>query len=133
LFCEKCRSIVFPKDGKYVCKRCGFEYVKPTDSSKTEKKTEEDTKKDNNGEENEKLGTKSDEAQENDKKELQEAIEDEVPIVGKSTITLSKAKVICEECGHGEAYYYIRQTRSADEPSTTFYRCCKCNHSWREN
>ena len=25
MFCEKCKSMIFPKDGKYVCKKCGYE------------------------------------------------------------------------------------------------------------
>ncbi|MFX1287916.1 MAG: transcription factor S, partial [Promethearchaeota archaeon] len=24
------------------------------------------------------------------------------------------------------------QTRSADEPSTSFFRCLECKHTWRE-
>jgi len=57
----------------------------------------------------------------------------EIAIVGEEVTTLPKSKdVVCEKCGYTEAYYYIQQTRSADEPPTTFYRCCKCNHSWRQ-
>lgn len=26
MFCEKCKSLLFPVDGKLVCKRCGAEY-----------------------------------------------------------------------------------------------------------
>ncbi|KAJ8913183.1 hypothetical protein NQ315_009020 [Exocentrus adspersus] len=38
----------------------------------------------------------------------------------------------CPECGHERAYFRQLQTRSADEPMTTFYRCCnsECNHTW---
>jgi len=128
LFCEKCRSIVFPKDGKYVCKRCGYEGGKSNSEAAKAKADERDF-----DEVKKELAAQSEKAQLDAQKEEEDTIQDEVPIVGKSTITLSRAKVICEKCGHGEAYYYIRQTRSADEPSTTFYRCCKCNYSWREN
>lgn len=40
----------------------------------------------------------------------------------------------CPKCGFGRAYFMQIQTRSADEPMTTFYRCCnhECNHYWRE-
>ena len=38
----------------------------------------------------------------------------------------------CPKCGHGEAYYNEVQTRSADEPATLFFRCCKCHHNWKE-
>lgn len=43
-----------------------------------------------------------------------------------------KTKVECPECGHFEAFYEQYQTRSADEPATTFYSCTKCKHRWRE-
>jgi len=39
---------------------------------------------------------------------------------------------ICPSCGHDRAYWWIRQTRAADEPSTRFYKCVKCGKVWRE-
>ena len=41
--------------------------------------------------------------------------------------------VKCPRCESDEAYFMQMQLRSADEPSTTFYRCVKCSHNWREN
>lgn len=38
----------------------------------------------------------------------------------------------CPKCEHDRAYFMQIQTRSADEPMTTFYKCCKCGHRWRE-
>ena len=38
----------------------------------------------------------------------------------------------CSKCGNEEAYSWQRQTRSGDEPATRFYRCVKCEHTWRE-
>lgn len=47
--------------------------------------------------------------------------------------TLPKIKgVICSKCGNDEAYWWVLQTRRADEPPTRFYRCTKCGHVWRE-
>ncbi|MEM1982925.1 MAG: transcription factor S [Sulfolobales archaeon] len=43
-----------------------------------------------------------------------------------------KGMVTCPKCGSDEAYYWLLQTRRADEPPTRFYRCVKCNHVWRE-
>ncbi len=40
--------------------------------------------------------------------------------------------VVCDRCGHGEAYYTIKQTASADEPPTRFFKCTECGHRWRE-
>ena len=44
---------------------------------------------------------------------------------------LPKTNGICSKCGNGEAYWFMRQTRSADEPPTVFYTCTKCEHKWR--
>ncbi|KAM0750327.1 putative Rpc11-DNA-directed RNA polymerase III subunit C11 [Meredithblackwellia eburnea MCA 4105] len=40
-----------------------------------------------------------------------------------------------KECGSERAFYMQLQIRSADEPMTTFYRCCnaECAFQWREN
>ncbi len=46
--------------------------------------------------------------------------------------TNPKIKITCEKCGHGVAYYWSQQTRGADEPETRFFKCVKCNHTWRE-
>lgn len=45
--------------------------------------------------------------------------------------TLPTIKILCEKCGHDEAVWWMLQTRSADEATTQFYRCVKCNHTWR--
>jgi len=38
----------------------------------------------------------------------------------------------CPKCGHKEAYFWSVQTRAADEAETSFFRCTKCKHTWRE-
>ncbi|XP_062520416.1 DNA-directed RNA polymerase III subunit RPC10-like [Corticium candelabrum] len=40
----------------------------------------------------------------------------------------------CPKCQHPRAYFMQVQTRSADEPMTTFYKCCsdQCGHRWKE-
>ncbi|MCS7142876.1 MAG: transcription factor S [Aigarchaeota archaeon] len=38
----------------------------------------------------------------------------------------------CPACGNREAYWWSVQTRSADEPTTQFFRCTGCGHTWRE-
>ncbi len=46
--------------------------------------------------------------------------------------TNPKIKATCERCGNNIAYYWTQQTRGADEPETRFFKCTKCNHTWRE-
>lgn len=46
--------------------------------------------------------------------------------------SLPKTKAICPKCGNNEAYWWMQQTRSADEATTRFFRCTKCGHVWRE-
>ena len=43
----------------------------------------------------------------------------------------STIKETCPECGHDEAYYELKQTRSADEAPTRIFTCAKCKHTWR--
>uniref|UniRef100_A0A915L3W3 DNA-directed RNA polymerase subunit n=1 Tax=Romanomermis culicivorax TaxID=13658 RepID=A0A915L3W3_ROMCU len=40
----------------------------------------------------------------------------------------------CPKCGNSRAFFMQLQTRSADEPPTTFYRCSRndCAHRWKE-
>jgi DNA-directed RNA polymerase subunit M len=45
--------------------------------------------------------------------------------------TLPTIKIDCEKCGNNEAVWWMLQTRSADEPTTQFYRCTKCSYTWR--
>jgi DNA-directed RNA polymerase subunit M len=51
---------------------------------------------------------------------------------GKKINTLPRTKVICQKCGHGEAFYWMVQTRGGDEAMTQFFRCTKCGATWRE-
>jgi transcription factor S len=46
--------------------------------------------------------------------------------------THPKVRITCEKCGNDAAYYWTQQTRSADEPETRFFKCTKCNSTWRE-
>lgn len=44
-------------------------------------------------------------------------------------------KCVNPKCRSGEAYFRQLQTRSADEPMTTFYRCVdrSCGTQWKED
>ncbi|PIN87998.1 transcription factor S, partial [Candidatus Woesearchaeota archaeon CG10_big_fil_rev_8_21_14_0_10_32_24] len=37
----------------------------------------------------------------------------------------------CKECGNDKAFFWTVQTRSGDEAETKFFKCTKCEHSWR--
>ncbi|WP_336036494.1 transcription factor S [Halobacterium yunchengense] len=38
----------------------------------------------------------------------------------------------CPECDNDTAWYTIKQTGSADEPPTRFFKCTECGARWRE-
>jgi DNA-directed RNA polymerase subunit M len=44
---------------------------------------------------------------------------------------LPTTAVDCPKCGNNNAFWWMLQTRSADEATTQFYRCTKCGHTWR--
>ena len=65
--------------------------------------------------------------------ELKETITDNKKVeVFEKVETLPKVKIRCEKCGNNIAYFWTQQTRAADEPETRFFRCSKCNFTWRE-
>jgi DNA-directed RNA polymerase III subunit RPC11 len=45
---------------------------------------------------------------------------------------VDKTEVTCPKCAHTHAYFMQLQTRSADEPMTTFYKCVQCAHRWND-
>ena len=58
----------------------------------------------------------------------------QIKVVGDKEAKLNSlptTKTDCPKCGHNEAFWWILQTRSGDEPPTQFYRCVKCSHTWR--
>jgi transcription elongation factor S-II len=48
--------------------------------------------------------------------------------VGKENVT---SEFKCGRCKKNETSYYQLQTRSADEPMTTFVRCIHCGNRWK--
>ena len=57
--------------------------------------------------------------------------EENVKVLGEVEDMRSTIKETCPECGHDEAYYELKQTRSADEAPTRIFTCAKCKHTWR--
>jgi DNA-directed RNA polymerase subunit M len=46
--------------------------------------------------------------------------------------TLPTIDCKCPKCGNGEAFWWLRQLRAADESEVRFFRCTKCGKTWRE-
>ena len=55
-----------------------------------------------------------------------------VVVIENDTTLLPLTDKECPDCEHDRAYWWLQQTRSADEPPTQFFRCEKCKHTWRE-
>ncbi|MGQ9478488.1 MAG: transcription factor S [Thermoproteota archaeon] len=45
---------------------------------------------------------------------------------------LPVTNVVCPRCKNKEAYWWLSQTRGADESATQFFKCTKCGYTWRE-
>ena len=104
-FCDDCGSMMVSVDGEMVCQNddCGGTAERDDGLADAFESTTEQT------------GA--------------EVIETEADanFEGKPTAT----DVACDECGHGEAWYTIKQTGAADEPPTRFFKCRECGHRWR--
>lgn len=46
--------------------------------------------------------------------------------------TLPTVRIECPKCRNNTAYAWQVQTRGTDESSTQFFRCTKCNYTYRE-
>jgi len=115
-FCPKCGSRLEPKKAKsskktslfLACLKCG--YKKPEAGEKVEPKVAN--------------------------KVIQHNPREFVAVIGKEDQklnTLPTAHIECPKCGNNTAYVWQVQTRGADESSTQFLRCAKCNYTFREN
>jgi len=106
-FCPKCGSLMIPKrEGNQtflVCRKCGYKEIPKGVSLREEKRIEHSVK--------------------------DKTIVVETPVEVK---VLPKTRAECPKCGHNEAYWWMIQTRRADEAPTRFFRCTKCGYTWRE-
>ena len=101
-FCPKCEIKLKKDEGDLKCSKCG--YVEGEKATQTKKKIDEEEP------DFSLLAFEGNEGED----------------------TNSTIKIDCEKCGHDEAVWWMFQTRSADEPTTRFYRCQKCKHTWRD-
>lgn len=113
-FCPECGSILKPEKVEsdegvelmLVCSKCGFK--KAAVSRKVKPRVSRVIKHD---------------------------VKQRVTVIGKEDQkinTLPTLKMECPKCGNNLAYVWQVQTRGGDESSTQFFRCTKCNHTFRE-
>jgi len=101
-FCPECGSLMHADGDQMVCSDCGHVVAKDEALAESYVSTEAQD--------------------ESDVIETEEGMNFE----GKPT-----AAETCPECGNDEAWYTIKQTGSADEPPTRFFKCTECGHRWR--
>ncbi|MEM1627823.1 MAG: transcription factor S [Desulfurococcaceae archaeon] len=109
-FCPRCGSLLKPsrENGKIhlICSRCGYK-IGP----------------ENSVQDSYRLSTR-----------IAHSSKERTVVVNEidtSNLPITK-DVTCKRCGAHEAYYWMIQTRAADEPPTRFYKCVKCGYVWRE-
>lgn len=51
----------------------------------------------------------------------------------KQNLKLGISEFVCGKCKSQKIFTEQKQTRSADEPMTTFLTCQECNHKWKQN
>ncbi len=49
----------------------------------------------------------------------------------KDSMTNPIVTELCKKCGHDKVYFWTVQTRASDESETKFFKCVKCEHTWR--
>ncbi|MDI6722714.1 MAG: transcription factor S [Candidatus Aenigmarchaeota archaeon] len=102
-FCGKCGSIMVPeKKGKSITLKCRKCKATKRKDAKTIKLFEEKKSRSS------------------------------VAIIEHDDVLLPITELECEKCGNKKAYYWLQQTRAADEPPTQFFKCTKCKNVWRE-
>lgn len=55
-----------------------------------------------------------------------------IAIVRKEMNTLPIVVEKCKKCRNEKAYFWTIQTRAGDEAETKFFKCTKCDYTWRE-
>jgi DNA-directed RNA polymerase subunit M len=68
-------------------------------------------------------------------KAVEPTSKESITVIGKEEQklrTLPTVRVECPKCGNNLAYAWQVQTRGSDESSTQFFRCTKCNYTFRE-
>jgi len=58
----------------------------------------------------------------------------EIPVIKNTEEALPVIPEDCKkkDCKNKKAYFWTIQTRAGDEAETKFFKCTKCEHTWRE-
>ena len=68
-------------------------------------------------------------------RQIERSPQDFIVVIGKEEQKLRTLPIVtieCPKCGNNQAYVWQVQTRGADESMTQFFRCTKCNYTFRE-
>ncbi|MDD5098484.1 MAG: transcription factor S [Candidatus Pacebacteria bacterium] len=55
-----------------------------------------------------------------------------IAVINEAESTYPIVQIECPKCDNKKAFFWTTQTRAADESETKFYKCTKCNHTWRK-
>ena len=102
MFCPECKSMLISSGGQLKCRKCG--YIRKIEDA-------DNMKHKSIGEERE-IWIVDDE---------QEKMK-----------TMPTIQIKCPKCANNLAIWWLRQLRAADESEVRFFRCTKCDHTWRQ-
>ena len=111
-FCPRCGSLMTPRkiDGRlvWVCPTCGYQEEATAAQAAPQLAVF--------------------------RHEIKHDVKERLVVIDKDAKpeTLPKTRAVCPRCGYHEAYYWVVQTRKADEPPTRFFKCVRCGYVWRE-
>ncbi len=110
-FCPNCGSRLVPKKSEttvsMACPKCGY------------------TKQETGNRARAKVGGKV----------IRHGLQQQVTVIAQEDqkiSTMPTMRMECPKCGNMVVYVWQVQTRGGDEASTQFFRCTKCNHTFRE-
>lgn len=112
-FCPKCGTRLVPKKGTeekkpnlvMACPKCGYKKRRPARAMKPIPKV------------------------------IEHSPQETIAVISKEEQklrVLPTVRIECPKCGNNLAYVWQVQTRGSDESSTQFFRCTKCDHTFRE-
>lgn len=65
-------------------------------------------------------------------KDINDQIQEQISFI-ENPFEVEEGVVECNKCQSKRVFSYSKQSRSADEPSTTYAECVKCGSKWQYN